>query len=107
MSKNVTATAATEESVEDADGASSAAAEEAAAARLADLVSDEAIDQILADAEESDTPLDGPDGVLNQLNKKVIERALGAELDDHLGYLAGDPAGNGSGNSRNGFTAKR
>jgi putative transposase len=36
----------------------------------------------------------------------VLERALGAELDDHLGYVRGDPAGNGSGNSRNGFHGK-
>ena len=32
----------------------------------------------------------------------MLERALGAELDDHLGYVKGDPAGTGSGNSRNG-----
>jgi putative transposase len=41
-----------------------------------------------------------------QGNKAVIERALGAELDDHLWYVRGDPAGNGSGNSRNGSYGK-
>jgi len=35
------------------------------------------------------------------LNKALIERALGAELMEHLGYERGDPAGRGSGNSRN------
>ena len=30
----------------------------------------------------------------------------GAEMDEHLGYVRGDPAGNGSGNSRNGFYGK-
>ena len=37
---------------------------------------------------------------------RVIERALGAEMDDHLGYVKGDPGGNGSGNSRNGSFGK-
>ena len=36
----------------------------------------------------------------------MLERALGAEMDDHLGYVRGDPAGNGSGNSRNGYYGK-
>jgi putative transposase len=89
-----------------AEKGSSGVGQEAAAARLAELVSDEAIDRMLADAEASETPLDGPDGLINQITKKVIERALGAELDDHLGYVKGDPSGNGSGNSRNGFSGK-
>jgi putative transposase len=53
--------------------------------RLADLVSAKAVDRMLADAEQAGVPLDGPDGLLNQLIKAVIERALGAVLDDHLG----------------------
>jgi putative transposase len=73
-----------------------------AAARLADLVSPEAVDRMLADADAAGMPVDGPGGLLNQLTQTVLERALGAELDDHLGYVKGDPAGNGSGNSRNG-----
>ena len=36
-----------------------------------------------------------------------MERALGAELTDHLGYEKGDPAGRGSGNSRNGIRPRR
>ena len=40
----------------------------------------------------------GEAGLLGQITKAVLERALGAELDDHLGYVRGDPAGNGSGN---------
>lgn len=81
-------------------------AAEAASARLAELTSAESIDRILADAQESGTPLDGPDGLLNQITKAVIERALGAEMEDHLGYVKGDPAGRGSGNSRNGYSEK-
>jgi putative transposase len=84
------------------------APERAAAERLAGLASDEAVDRMLADAEEAGISLlDGPDGLLSQMTKKVIKRALGAEMDDHLGYVKGDPAGNGSGNSRNGSYPKR
>jgi putative transposase len=81
-------------------------AEEEAAARLAELVSPEAVDRMLADAEVAGVPVDGAGGLLSQLSKTVLERALGAELDDHLGYVKGDPAGNGSGNSRNGHYGK-
>jgi len=81
-------------------------AEADAAARLAELVSPEAVDRMLADAEAAGVPVDGAGGLLSQLSKTVLERALGAELDDHLGYLKGDPAGNGSGNSRNGHYGK-
>lgn len=42
-----------------------------------------------------------------QLVKMTVEAALGAELDEHLGYDKHDPAGRGSGNSRNGKTRKR
>jgi putative transposase len=82
-------------------------AEEAAAERLAALVSDTAIDRMIADAQDAGVSLlDGPGGLIGQLTARVIERALGVEMDDHLGYVKGDPAGNGSGNSRNGFYGK-
>ena len=44
--------------------------------------------------------------LLPALIKAVLERGLQAELADHLGYEKGDPAGRGSGNSRNGATPK-
>ncbi|WP_422287926.1 IS256 family transposase [Trebonia sp.] len=82
-------------------------AEESAAKRLAELVSDSAIDRMIADAQDSGISLlDGPGGLIGQLTARVIERALGAEMDEHLGYVKGDPAGNGSGNSRNGSYGK-
>ena len=81
--------------------------EESAARRLADSVSDSAVDRMIADAQDAGISLlDGPDGLIGQLTAKVIERALAAEMDDHLGYVKGDPAGNGSGNSRNGHYGK-
>jgi hypothetical protein len=68
--------------------------EEAAARRLADMASDEAVDRMIADAEEAGIALlDGPDGLISQLTAKVVERALGVEMDDHLGYVKGDRAG--------------
>lgn len=79
---------------------------EEASRRLAELVAPESIDRILADAQASGTPLDGPDGVLNLMSKAVIERALAVEMDAHLGYPKNDPEGRGTGNSRNGFSAK-
>lgn len=42
-----------------------------------------------------------------QLVKLTVETALGAEMEEHLGYEKHDPTGRGSGNSRNGFTSKR
>ena len=69
----------------------------AAEKRLAELVSPEAIDRMLGDAEAAGIAIDGPDGLLGQMTKVVLERALGAEMDGHLGYVKGDPAGAGSG----------
>ena len=47
-------------------------------------------------------------GALTQkLVKLTVETALNAELDEHLGYEKHDPAGNNTGNSRNGSTTKR
>jgi putative transposase len=40
------------------------------------------------------------------LKKMTVEAALGAELDDHLGYTKHSVAGRGSGNSRNGSSTK-
>ncbi len=44
----------------------------------------------------------GRDGLLSQVTKAVLERALAEEMTGHLGYEKHDPAGRRSGNSRNG-----
>jgi putative transposase len=44
----------------------------------------------------------GETGIFAQLKKKIIERTLHAEMDNHLGYSKHDPKGHHSGNSRNG-----
>lgn len=77
-----------------------------AAAKLAQVLPAAAVDALLADAEASGTPIDGPEGLLAQITKSVLERALDVEIADHLGYEHGDPAGHGSGNSRNGHGRK-
>lgn len=41
---------------------------------------------------DSHDDLLGGDGLFRQLKKALIERALGAELTEHLGYEKGDPA---------------
>lgn len=77
-----------------------------ASRRLAEAFSPATIDALLKEAKSAGTPIDGVNGLLNQMTKAVLERALRAEMTDHLGYDAGDPAGHGSGNSRNGKSRK-
>jgi putative transposase len=48
----------------------------------------------------------GENGLLKQLTKALLERAMQAEMSEHLGYGKHDPAGHNSGNSRNGKTTK-
>src|ERR1700758_1039509 len=68
-------------------------------------ITTELLDQLLANYEKPED-LTGDNGLLKQLKKALIERALGAELSEHLGYEKGDPAGRGTGNSRNGSSSK-
>src|SRR6185437_10757075 len=71
------------------------------------LVDAELADELLARAQSEGVELLGPDGLLSQVTKAVLERALAEEMTEHLGYDKHDPAGRGSGNSRNGVTGKR
>jgi putative transposase len=71
------------------------------------LVDEQLAEHLVAQAQEQGVELLGEGGLLQQMTKAVLERALAEELTDHLGYEAGDPAGRGSGNSRNGSTPKR
>src|SRR6201997_3969133 len=63
-------------------------------------------DELLGRAAAEGVELLGPDGLLSQVTKAVLERALAEEMTGHLGYEKHDPAGRGSGNSRNGTTPK-
>lgn len=61
---------------------------------------------LVAAARAQGVQLTGPGGLLTGLTKQVLETALQVEMAEHLGYEPGDPSGYGSGNSRNGTTAK-
>src|SRR3984885_7386005 len=65
----------------------------------------ELIDKLLADYKGPED-LIGEQGLLKQLTKALVERAMHAELTHHLGYEKSDSGGKGSGNSRNGTSAK-
>ena len=71
------------------------------------LVDGQLADELLGRAQAEGVELLGPDGLLSQVTKAVLERALGEEMTHHLGYEKHDPAGRGSGNSRNGSSGKR
>lgn len=51
--------------------------------------------------------ISGPNGVLKQLTKALLQRAMHAELSHHLGYEKGETESRGSGNNRNGSSRKR
>jgi transposase-like protein len=70
------------------------------------VVDEQLTDQLLGKAQAEGVELLGPDGLLSQVTKAVLERALAEEMSGHLGYEKHDPAGRGSGNSRNGSTGK-
>jgi putative transposase len=63
------------------------------------------IDELLKDYKTPDDLL-GDDGIFKALKKALLERALNAELSDHLGYEKDDPNGRNLGNSRNGHGSK-
>ena len=64
------------------------------------------VGQLMARAEADGVSLVGPGGLLAGLTKTVLESALEAEMTEHVGYEAYDPAGHHSGNSRNGTRSK-
>lgn len=71
-----------------------------------DALDDQLIGQLVDRARASGLQLTGVGGLLQQLTKKLLESALEGEMTDHLGYEKHDPAGSGSGNSRNGTRSK-
>lgn len=68
-------------------------------------IPDELIDRLLGEYQGPEQ-LTGPDGLINQLRKRLIERAAGAELGQHLGYPLGAEAPDGQSNRRNGVSSK-
>lgn len=68
-------------------------------------VSDEVLDALLAGARTAQE-IAGPDGLLGQLTRRLLNRALECELSEHLGYAAGEAPPGGAGNARNGKPGK-
>lgn len=71
-----------------------------------DGLDEQLVAQLLSSAKASGLKLTGEGGMLQQLTKLVLESALEGEITDHLGYDKHDPAGRGTGNSRNGTRSK-
>jgi len=63
-------------------------------------------EQLVARARSEGVDLTGEGGLLTGLVKQVLQTGLEVELAEHLGYEAYDPAGRGTGNSRNGSYPK-
>jgi putative transposase len=70
------------------------------------MISESTLDALMVKVQDEGLELLGPEGVLTGLTSQIMNRALDAELTDHLGYEKGDPDGWGSGNNRNGHTDK-
>jgi putative transposase len=74
-------------------------------ADVGDRLGDELVDELLAGA-RSEEEIVGPRGLLSQLNKRLVERAMEVEMTDHLGYEHGHARPGGVGNARNGTRPK-
>jgi putative transposase len=68
-------------------------------------ISDEVIDELLAGA-STEEEIAGPGGLLAQLTRRLVERAMEVELTDHLGYEPHCEPPGGARNQRNGTTPK-
>ncbi len=66
----------------------------------------ELLDELLSGYEKPSDLL-GEDGIFRALKKRLLERALDAELSGHLGYEKSRRSGRPGANNRNGHTAKR
>jgi len=68
-------------------------------------ISNEMIDELLAGA-STEQEIAGPGGLLAELTKRLVERAMEVELTDHVGYEPHQEPPGGGGNTRNGTTPK-
>jgi putative transposase len=73
--------------------------------RLRELLPDGVLDELLAGV-RGEEEIVGPDGLLSQLTKRLVERAMEVELTDHLGFEPHQEPPGGAGNARNGSTPK-
>src|SRR5207237_9995007 len=68
-------------------------------------IDNEIIDNLLRDYQKPEDII-GEHGILKQLTKQLLERAMAAEMTAHVGYEKHEVGGKNSGNSRNGNSAK-
>ncbi|MGW2586094.1 hypothetical protein ACWCYZ_33070 [Streptomyces virginiae] len=57
------------------------------------------LEQLMDSADAAGAPLAGEGGLLQQLSKALLERALQAEMSEHLGYDSDDVRGDAAGGS--------
>jgi len=68
-------------------------------------IKDELLDELLKEYKNPED-LIGKNGILKQLTKRLVEKAMESELTHHLGYAKNSPIGKNTGNSRNGKSSK-
>ncbi len=68
-------------------------------------VPEELLSSLLASYKKPED-LIGQDGLLKQLTKLLVERALDAEMTEHLGHEKHEPVANAAGNTHNGRSRK-
>jgi putative transposase len=74
--------------------------------RLPSSIDPSIAERLVEQARTDGVDLVGPDGLLGQLTKQVLETGLEVELEEHLGYDKHAPEGRNGGNSRNGTRSK-
>ena len=67
--------------------------------RVKKLLPDEVLDELLAGAQD-EQEIVGPGGLLSQLTRRLVERAMEVELTDHLGYEPHLEPPGGAGNAQ-------
>ena len=65
------------------------------------------LNELLEDFKGDPEAILGQHGLMNELRKRVVEAMLDGELTHHLGYPPHDSVSHGTGNSRNGYSAKK
>ncbi len=68
-------------------------------------IRDELLDELLKEYKDPED-LFGKNGIFKELKKRLIEKAMDAEITHHLGYEKHSPSGKNTGNSRNGKSSK-
>lgn len=68
-------------------------------------ISKEVLDELMKNYKGPDD-ITGPDGLIKELTKALVERAMQGEMTEHLGYEKNDQAKKPTGNRRNGSSKK-